>query len=64
MEFTCIKCDFKFPPSQMDTDERMCYSCLEEEDIYTMIIAIVKKCNIHDLRTIYESLIEMGFTDE
>ena len=29
MEFTCIKCEHKFHSTQMDTDERMCYECLE-----------------------------------
>ena len=32
MEFTCIKCEFKFHESRMDTDERMCYDCLEEDE--------------------------------
>jgi|TARA_R100001530_G_scaffold5899_1_gene7117 hypothetical protein len=32
MEFTCIKCEFKFHETKMDTDERMCYDCLEEDD--------------------------------
>ena len=31
MKFTCIKCEFKFHETEMDTDERMCYDCLEEE---------------------------------
>ncbi len=32
MEFTCIKCEFKFHHTLMDTDERMCYDCLDEDD--------------------------------
>ena len=32
MEFTCIKCEFKFRESRMDMDERMCYDCLEEDE--------------------------------
>ena len=32
MEFTCIKCEFKFHETKMDTDERMCYDCVEEDD--------------------------------
>ena len=30
MEFTCIKCEHKFHHTLMDTDERICYVCLEE----------------------------------
>ena len=32
MEFTCIKCEFKFHETNMDTDERMCYDCLDEDE--------------------------------
>ena len=32
MEFTCIKCEHKFHHTLMDTDERMCYECLEKID--------------------------------
>ena len=35
MEFTCIKCEFKFHHTLMDVDERTCYDCLEkDEDSY------------------------------
>ena len=34
MEFTCIKCEHKFHHTLMDTDERMCYVCLEENIDY------------------------------
>ena len=32
MEFTCIKCEFKFHKISYDMDERMCYECLYEDD--------------------------------
>ena len=32
MEFTCIKCEFKFNKMSYDLDERMCYECLYDED--------------------------------
>jgi|TARA_R110000744_G_scaffold126848_3_gene233318 hypothetical protein len=34
MEFTCIKCEHKFHHTLMDTDERICYVCLEENIDY------------------------------
>ena len=27
---TCMKCEWKFSEYQMDTDERMCYECIDE----------------------------------
>ncbi len=32
MEFTCCKCEHKFDQSEMLTEERLCFDCLEEED--------------------------------
>ena len=32
MEFTCIKCEFKFNEMSYDSDERMCYECLYADD--------------------------------
>jgi hypothetical protein len=32
MEFTCIKCEFKFHKMSYDLDERMCFECLYAED--------------------------------
>ena len=32
MEFTCIECEHKFHHTLMDTDERICYECLEKID--------------------------------
>ena len=32
MEFTCIKCEFKFHKMSYDVDERMCFECLYSED--------------------------------
>jgi len=32
MEFTCCKCEHKFYYLEMDLDERMCFSCLYEEE--------------------------------
>ena len=32
MEFTCIKCEFKFHKMSYDVDERMCFECLYAED--------------------------------
>lgn len=32
MDFTCIKCEFKFNKMSYDLDERMCYECLYEDD--------------------------------
>ena len=32
MEFTCIKCEFKFNKMSYDTDERMCYQCLYDDN--------------------------------
>ncbi len=29
MKFTCICCNHKFSQDMMDTEERMCYDCLE-----------------------------------
>ena len=31
MEFTCIKCEFKFHKMSYDVDERMCFECLYAE---------------------------------
>ena len=28
--WTCIICEFKFPESEMDMDERTCLECMEE----------------------------------
>ena len=33
MKFTCIKCEFKFYDNEMDVDERMCYDCIDEEEV-------------------------------
>ena len=35
MEFTCIKCEFKFHKMSYDVDERMCFECLYAEDEIT-----------------------------
>ncbi len=35
MEFTCIKCEFKFNEMSYDSNERMCYECLYAEDEIT-----------------------------
>ena len=35
MEFTCIKCEFKFNEMSYDSDERMCYECLYADDEIT-----------------------------
>ena len=32
MMWTCIICEFKFPESEMDMDERICLECLEEDE--------------------------------
>ena len=32
MEFTCIKCEFKFNKMSYDLDERMCFECLYADD--------------------------------
>jgi hypothetical protein len=31
---------------------------------YVKILMVLKKCNLQDLRTIYETLVEMGFRSE
>ena len=36
----------------------------EYSEIHSKIMAILKKCNIHDLRTIFETLAEMGFKSD
>tara|TARA_R110002020_G_scaffold178532_1_gene371557 strand:- start:112 stop:300 length:189 start_codon:yes stop_codon:yes gene_type:complete len=36
----------------------------EYSEIHGKIMAILKKCNIHDLRTIFEALAEMGFKSD
>ena len=35
MEFTCIKCEFKFNEMSYDSDERMCFECLYADDEIT-----------------------------
>ena len=64
MKFTCIACEFKYNATDMDVDERMCYSCLEEDEIHGTITAILDRCNLYDLRTIREALYEMGFREK
>ena len=36
----------------------------EYSEIYLKILTILKKCNLHDLRTIFETLAEMGFKSD
>ena len=36
----------------------------ESTNYYTKILKILAKCNLQDLRTIYESLFEIGFRSE
>ena len=36
----------------------------EYAELYSKILKILKKCNIHDLRTIFEALAEMGFKSD
>ena len=47
----------------IETD--MLYNWFEEySEIYIKILDILKKCNLHDLRTIFEALAEMGFKEK
>ena len=47
----------------IETD-MLCSWFEEYSEIYIKILDILKKCNIHDLRTIYEWLFEIGFRSE
>jgi len=41
--------------------EEQRYYLDESANYYTKILKILAKCNLQDLRTIYESLFEIGF---
>ena len=36
----------------------------ESKEIHGKIMAILKRCNLYDLRTIFETLAEMGFKEK
>ena len=49
--------------SKIETD-MFCSWFEEYSEIYIKILDILAKCNLQDLRTIYESLFEIGFRSE
>tara|TARA_Y100000310_G_scaffold34411_1_gene32589 strand:- start:162 stop:326 length:165 start_codon:yes stop_codon:yes gene_type:complete len=44
--------------------EQQQYQAQEYTNYYGKILMILKKCNLSDLRTIYETLFENGFRSE
>ena len=49
--------------SKTETD-MFCNWFEEYSEIYIKILDILKKCNLYDLRTIFETLAEMGFKEK
>ena len=47
-----------------EQQEQEQYYSDESETYYAKILKILAKCNLQDLRTIYESLFEIGFRSE
>jgi len=45
-------------------DKKIDLHAKESKEIHGKIMAILKRCNLYDLRTIFETLAEMGFKEK
>tara|TARA_R110002096_G_scaffold374366_1_gene568069 strand:+ start:538 stop:684 length:147 start_codon:yes stop_codon:yes gene_type:complete len=45
-------------------DKKIDLHAKESKEIHDKIMAILERCNLYDLRTIFETLAEMGFKEK